>query len=123
MEMKNPEQNKPKQILSEILRLHRPQLNAISPELESRKKHTLNLNDRFLRLAADFENFKKRTERDQERIIALANERFAGDVLEVVDNLERAQKTDDSHLREGITQIQQLLDPCSSGMESPLSIR
>ena len=76
-----------------------PAAGCVSPEL-----------DRFLRLAADFENFRKRAEREQERIIVLATERFAADVLEVVDNLERAQKADDSHLREGVNQIRQLLN-------------
>lgn len=83
---------------------------CISPEQEEREKACAELNDRFLRLAADFENFRKRTERDQERITALANERFAADVLEVVDNLDRALKADESHLREGVMQIQQLLN-------------
>ncbi len=74
------------------------------------KKAYAELNDQFLRLAADFENFKKRTSRERETLISLANERFAIDILEVVDNFERALKTDDSHLREGILQIRQLLD-------------
>ena len=43
-------------------------------------------------------------------LISLANERFAIDILEVVDNFERALKTDDTHLREGILQIRQLLN-------------
>lgn len=74
------------------------------------QKHAYDdLNDRFLRLAADFENFKKRSERDRASYVALANERFATDLLEVVDNLERALKSDDAHIREGIVQIQQLL--------------
>jgi molecular chaperone GrpE len=78
-------------------------------ELDEHKKAYAELNDQFLRLAADFENFKKRTARDRENSISLANERFAIDILEVVDNLERALKSDDTHLREGILQIQQLL--------------
>ncbi len=40
-------------------------------------------------------------------ITNLANERFAVDIIEVLDNLERAIKADDAHLREGIVQIQQ----------------
>jgi len=78
-------------------------------EPDEQKKAYADLNDRFLRLAADFENFKKRSERDRASYVALANERFAIDLLEVVDNLERALKSDDAHLREGIVQIQQLL--------------
>ena len=80
-----------------------------SSGLDEQKKAFGELNDRFLRLAADFENFRKRTAREQETIVFLANERIAVDILEVVDNLERALKTDDSHIREGIVHIQQLL--------------
>ena len=78
-------------------------------ELDEQKKAFADLNDQFLRLAADFENFKKRTARDREISISLANERFAIDILEVVDNLERALKADDTHLREGI-----LSDPAAA---------
>ena len=79
-------------------------------ELEEQKKAYAELNDQFLRLAADFENFKKRTARDRETYTSLANERFAIDILEVLDNFERALKADDAHLREGIGQIRQLLN-------------
>jgi molecular chaperone GrpE len=67
------------------------------------------LNDQLLRLAADFENFKRRTARERESVVALANERFAIDLLEVVDNFDRALKSDDTHLREGLLQIRDLL--------------
>lgn len=77
--------------------------------LDEQKKAFTDLNDRYLRLAADFENFKKRTARDRETITNLANERFAIDIIEVLDNFERAIKADDAHLREGIVQIQHLL--------------
>jgi len=86
-----------------------PECLPLTDELDEQKKANAELNDQFLRLAADFENFKKRTARDREISISLANERFAIDILEVVDNLERALKADDTHLREGICQIQQLL--------------
>jgi molecular chaperone GrpE len=77
--------------------------------LDGQKQALAELNDRYLRLAADFENFKKRTARDRETITNLANERFAIDIIEVLDNFERAIKADDTHLREGIIQIQHLL--------------
>ncbi|MHB8163721.1 MAG: nucleotide exchange factor GrpE [Methanoregula sp.] len=80
-----------------------------SDPLDAQQKVVAELNDRYLRLAADFDNFKKRTARDRETITNLANERFAVDIIEVLDNFERAIKADDAHLREGIVQIQQLL--------------
>jgi molecular chaperone GrpE len=87
-----------------------PESQHLAPELETQKKAFAELNDQLLRLAADFENFKKRSAREREAYISLANERFAIDILEVVDNFERALKADDTHLREGIHQIQQLLN-------------
>jgi molecular chaperone GrpE len=87
-----------------------PESQLLVAELEAQKKSLAELNDQLLRLAADYENFKKRTAREMETVISLANERFAIDILEVVDNFERALKTDDTHLREGILQIRQLLN-------------
>jgi molecular chaperone GrpE len=78
-------------------------------ELEKQKTAYAELNDQFLRLAADFENFKKRSARERELFVSLANERFVIDILEVLDNFERALQSDDTHLREGVNQIQQLL--------------
>jgi molecular chaperone GrpE len=80
------------------------------PEPDEQKMAFAELNDQFLRLAADFENFKRRTSKERESVAALANERFAIDLLEVVDNFDRALKSDDSHLREGLEQIQQLFN-------------
>jgi molecular chaperone GrpE len=78
-------------------------------EREEQRKRYDELNDRFLRLAADFDNFRKRTAREQENVIQRANERFAVDILDVADNLERGLKADDAHLREGVQQIRRLL--------------
>jgi len=78
-------------------------------ELESLRKANAELNDQFLRLAADFENFKKRSAREMDISVSSANERFAIDILDVMDNLDRAIKSDDAHLREGVFRIQQLL--------------
>jgi molecular chaperone GrpE len=81
-----------------------------TPEPDEQKKAFADLNDRFLRLAADFENFRRRTSKERESVIDLANERFAVDLLEVADNFDRALKSDDSRLREGLEQIRQLLN-------------
>ncbi|MGA9085625.1 MAG: nucleotide exchange factor GrpE [Methanoregula sp.] len=78
-------------------------------ELAEQKKRCDDLNDRYLRLAADFDNYRKRTSRDHESLVQHANERFAVDILEIADNMERALKADDDHLRTGVEQIRQLL--------------
>jgi len=46
--------------------------------------------DDYLRLAADFDNYKKRTLRDSGQKAAAEKESFILDLLPVVDNLERA---------------------------------
>src|SRR3954453_3370795 len=48
------------------------------------------IKDRMLRIAADFENWKKRARKDQADAVAQAREQVLKDVLEVADNLERA---------------------------------
>jgi molecular chaperone GrpE len=87
-----------------------PEPVSVTPEPDEQKKALSELNDQFLRLAADFENFKRRTSKERESVVALANERFVIDLLEVVDNFDRALKSDDSHLREGLEQIRELLN-------------
>ena len=48
------------------------------------------LEDRLLRTAADFENYKKRAAREREQYVTLANERLVKDLLPILDDLERA---------------------------------
>jgi molecular chaperone GrpE len=46
--------------------------------------------DRYLRLAAEFENYKKRAQKEQAEYTKYANERLLKDMLTVLDNLQRA---------------------------------
>lgn len=46
--------------------------------------------EQFLRLRADFENTKKRLEKDKFEAIRFANERLLEEILHVVDNFDRA---------------------------------
>jgi molecular chaperone GrpE len=48
------------------------------------------LKDRLLRLAAEFDNWKKRARKEQADAVAQAREAVLKDVLDVADNLERA---------------------------------
>ena len=50
------------------------------------------LNTRYLRLAADFQNFRRRTESERSRIYQDAKESMSLQLLEVVDNFERAME-------------------------------
>lgn len=63
---------------------------ALETELESLKKEAAELKDRWMRSAADFENYKKRQAREREDIQKFANEKLLKDLLPVVDDLDRA---------------------------------
>jgi len=55
------------------------------------------VDDRLLRLAADFENYKKRTARERQETIAFANERILKELLPILDDLERALNAAEEH--------------------------
>jgi molecular chaperone GrpE len=69
--------------------------------------------DRLLRLAADFENYKKRAARERSEYIALANERLIAELLPIVDDLERALSAAEQHeeaqLEEGVRLVHRSL--------------
>lgn len=63
---------------------------------------TEDANTKYLRLAADFQNFKRRTEQEKSDIYKYANEKFATGLLEVLDNFDRAieQENQDTSIDE-----------------------
>lgn len=54
------------------------------------------LNNQYIRLAADFDNFRKRSEQERENLLKYGTEEALKKVIEVLDNFERAQKSIDS---------------------------
>lgn len=82
--------------------------DAASPALEELQKAYDDLNSRHLRLAADFDNYRKRMARELDARTTFAIEEFAVELLDVVDNFERAEKAEDAGLREGMEQIRKL---------------
>jgi len=70
------------------------------------------LND-LKRLAAEFENYRKRVAREQQALSARAAERLVGELLPIVDDLERALEAAEEHeeakLEEGVRLVQRQL--------------
>jgi molecular chaperone GrpE len=58
--------------------------------LAAKADEVKNLNDRYLRLAAEFENYKRLAQRDQREQAKFANENILKELLPVIDNLQRA---------------------------------
>lgn len=54
------------------------------------------LNSQYIRLAADFDNFRKRSEQERENLLKYGTEEALKKIIEVLDNFERAQKSIDS---------------------------
>jgi molecular chaperone GrpE len=69
--------------------------------------------DRLLRLAADFENYKKRAAREREEVVAFANERLVKGLLPILDDLERAldaaEQHEEAQLEEGVRLVHRAL--------------
>lgn len=69
--------------------------------------------DAYLRLAADFDNFRKRVAREQADLSRRANERLLGELLPVIDDLERALEAATAHeeatLEEGVRLVHRSL--------------
>jgi len=77
-------------------------------ELEARLAES---NDQYLRKAADFENFRKRTIREKQDLVDFANQNLLLDLLPVMDDFERAIKSaetskDFTGFYNGITMIE-----------------
>ena len=91
-----------------------PLLVALTAEVEDAR-------NRLLRNAADFDNYRKRVQRERDDLVVYANETLLRDLLPVLDNLERAVEAGPApsggdQLSEGVqmvvTQFRALLERC-----------
>jgi molecular chaperone GrpE len=86
-------------------------------ELEALRNENEELISTLQRLQADFENYRKRAQRDQDALVARAGERIVKELLPVLDDLERALEAAEQHeeakLEDGVKlvhrQLEQLL--------------
>ncbi len=72
------------------------------------EKQLADMNAKYVRLMADFQNQKKRFEKEKADIYQFANEDIVKSLLEVIDNFERAldaSQDDGSKFREGMEMI------------------
>ncbi|KAM0806308.1 GrpE-domain-containing protein [Usnea florida] len=67
--------------------------DSVKKDSESKDKEIISLKDKYLRSVADFRNLQERTKRDIQSARDFAISRFAQDLVESVDNLDRALST------------------------------
>lgn len=65
-------------------------------EIEKLKSELDSKNDLLIRTAAEFDNYKKRTERERLSIAQYAKAEMAKKLLPILDNIDRAQSSDTS---------------------------
>jgi len=70
--------------------------NNIVGEVTGQAQEYKDLYQKYMRLAADFENFKKRSAKERADVIAYGNEELIKALLNVLDNLERALEHSES---------------------------
>ena len=105
-----PETSPPEKESSDTVSLGSSGLEQQLAEAEAERDEYLDL---LQRTKADFENYRKRAVRDQERLIAHAHERLVRELLPILDDLERALEAAERHeeaaLVDGVKLVQKSL--------------
>ena len=77
------------------------EFTSLAEELEATRLERDQYLDALRRLKAEFENSRKRQERERARILSMASERLVQELLPVLDNLDRALEAG-GDIREGV---------------------
>ncbi|MBI5632737.1 MAG: nucleotide exchange factor GrpE [Nitrospirae bacterium] len=81
-----------------------------SPDEETEQQKTAvsaeadELNSRYLRLYADFENYRKRVNKEKEDLVRYGNESLLYEILPAIDNLDLALKHASEEINSGLVQ-------------------
>lgn len=84
-----------------------------SDKVAELEKELENVNDQMLRLAAEYANYKQRTQREKEAIYGDARAKLFGEFLAVADNFERALANENGtfeDLKKGVEMISNQFD-------------
>lgn len=78
--------------------------NITTTEVEKDNSEYEELNDRYKRLLAEFENYKKRSQKEKEGIYGMITGDVVSSMLPIMDNLEKAAeaKTEDTAYQDGV---------------------
>jgi molecular chaperone GrpE len=79
------------------------EIDALKAELEARSTELALLNDKYLRMAAEYDNFRRRSAKEREGVYTEAYGDAIAQVLPVIDNMERAALYSDAEkVAEGV---------------------
>ena len=75
----------------------------LSAEIEALKAKIAEQDDKYLRMAAEYDNFRRRSREEKDAIYETALTDTVGELLPIIDNLERAAMYDDGEkVKEGL---------------------
>lgn len=88
----------------------KPEIEEISPEqlkIEALEKQLAEEKDKYLRVVAEYDNFRRRSINDKMLAVADAQSKVIIEVLSVIDNFERAlaAETSDENYKKGVEMI------------------
>ncbi len=83
---------------------------SLEQDYEALKQELEETRDRLLRVAADADNFKKRIEREKEKMLKYAGEDILRELLNTVDNLDRALEQGRAESKDPEQQLRALLE-------------
>ena len=66
------------------------EVKKLTGELEAKNKEFDELNDKYMRMMAEYDNFRKRSQKEREQTYAAAYEEALSEFLPMADNLERS---------------------------------
>lgn len=80
------------------------EINPLQPLLDEMQAQLVEKEDKLLRLAAEFDNFRRRSQKEKDGVWADATAKAVSALLPVYDNLERAlkQETADEAYKKGV---------------------
>ena len=83
------------------------EIDALKAEIEALKNEAKEKDDKYLRLAAEYDNFRKRTAKEKSETFSDAVVKTMSEILPVIDNFERAISADtaDESFKSGVVMI------------------
>ncbi len=94
-------------------------VKKLESELQKLTEQYAELNDRYLRMLAEYDNFRRRSQKERENVYADAYSDAVSEMLPVIDNLERAAQYSDA---EAVLKGVQMILKSTEDMLSKLGI-
>ncbi|MBJ05402.1 MAG: nucleotide exchange factor GrpE [Flavobacteriales bacterium] len=85
-------------------------IKKTSTEILKKEEELIELKNKYLRLVAEFENYKKRTQKEREEFAKYAKESFIKSILPIIDDFERAQQTKENDIKGYLLIEKKLMD-------------